>query len=177
MKTHKTFWKTNEGWKVIVDHKIEGVTPQMIDWWWDHIDTTTRYRFWHPTDHISFGWICPPSEVGHVGAIHRVVEYLDGKPETPATIDIRWEDASRVSTEYAHVLLATVSGDVKGELMHEYEAMPGGIRMRSHFTISGPFPEAMIEALIIHNQQEMQNFSLFLPALHFKETHRTQECM
>ncbi len=24
---------------LVVDHELYGVTPEMIDWWWDNIDT------------------------------------------------------------------------------------------------------------------------------------------
>ncbi|MFX1306436.1 MAG: DAPG hydrolase family protein, partial [Promethearchaeota archaeon] len=36
---------------LIVVHELSGVTPEMIDWWWDHIDNSERYRLWHPKDH------------------------------------------------------------------------------------------------------------------------------
>jgi hypothetical protein len=29
---------------LVVDHTLQGVTPEMIDWWWDHIDTTGHYK-------------------------------------------------------------------------------------------------------------------------------------
>jgi hypothetical protein len=41
---------------LVVDHSLLGVTPEMIDWWWDNIDTTERYKLWHPKDHQSFEW-------------------------------------------------------------------------------------------------------------------------
>lgn len=163
---HWSYQRTLKGWQIVVTHTIPNVSPTMIDWWWDHIDTTEYYQRWHPTDHISFEWLLAPAEVGHVGAVHRVVEFLDGKPAQPATIDIRWEDASNAAAEYHHVLRATISGDVQGGLMHEYEAAPSGTRMKSHFSVESPLPEAMVHALIAHNQNEMRNFSLFLPELY-----------
>ncbi|MFX0049437.1 MAG: DAPG hydrolase family protein, partial [Candidatus Hermodarchaeota archaeon] len=47
----------NSGGKTIdlvVDHELPGVTPEMIDWWWDNIDSSERYKLWHPDDHKSF---------------------------------------------------------------------------------------------------------------------------
>ena len=70
-----------------VDHELENVTPEMIDWWWDHIDTTERYKLWHPKDHISFKWEKSP-ENGHVGAIQCVIETV----KVPTMLRIRWED-------------------------------------------------------------------------------------
>ena len=42
--------------ELVVHHELEGVTPEMIDWWWDNIDTTERYAMWHPGSHLSFEW-------------------------------------------------------------------------------------------------------------------------
>lgn len=161
----------NGGWEVIVNHNLQGITPEMIDWWWDHIDTTERYKLWHPTDHISFEWRVSPATNGHVGAISRIVEFLNGIPATPATLEIRWEDTKGVNTEYDHVLLATAKGvgEMAGldiTLMHEYEATPFGTRMCSHFHLPYQAPEVIVNAIYEHNKQEMQNFTTFLPELY-----------
>jgi hypothetical protein len=125
---------------------------------------------WHPTDHVSFEWLVSPEENGHVGAIQRIEEYLNGIPETPLTIDIRWEDPKGADAEYDHVLLATGSGEVKAELMHEYEAAPFGTRMRSHFHLPAQAPEEIVKALYEHNKQEMNYFPTFLPELYRSQT-------
>ena len=52
---------------LVVDHELHGVTPEMIDWWWDNMEK--GYPLWHPEDHISFVWEVAPATVGHVGAI------------------------------------------------------------------------------------------------------------
>src|SRR6266567_9334683 len=118
------YLKMEDGrWKIIANHELHGVNPEMIDWWWDHIDTTERYKLWHPTDHVSFEWLVSPAN-GHVGAIQRIKEFLNGIPATPATIEIRWEDAKGANAEYDHVLLATAWGDAEVDLMHEYQAAP-----------------------------------------------------
>jgi hypothetical protein len=33
---------------LVVDHILLGVTPEMIVWLWDNIDSTERYKLWHP---------------------------------------------------------------------------------------------------------------------------------
>ena len=162
----------NGEWKITANHEIVGVTPQAIDWWWDHIDSSERYRLWHPTDHVSFEWLISPAEHGHIGAIHRVTEFLDGTPEQPLRLEIRWEDpAKAVAAEYAHVLLATgrSEGDLfNATLMHEYEDNEGigGTRMRSHFWFPAQAPQTAVAALYRHNRQEMANLSTFLPGLY-----------
>jgi hypothetical protein len=142
----------------------------MIDWWWDHIDSTERYKLWHPTDHVSFEWLVPPAVHGHVGAVQRIQEFFNGIPEHPPTIDIRWEDATGAQAEYDHVLLATGMGDFPAQLMHEYEAAPFGTRMRSHFHFPPQAPEVIVQALYEHNKQEMANFATFLPDLYRSES-------
>jgi hypothetical protein len=172
--------QTTDGqWKLTANHTIAGVTPTMIDWWWDSIDSTDRYRLWHPTDHISFEWLIPPTQQGHVGAMHRVQEYFNGTPaEGPVTLDIRWEDAAQAPAEYSHILLATGTGvhnhALDATLMHEYEAMEGGTRMRSHFWFPAHAPESALQALYHHNQQEMAHFSAFLPWLYRAEVELPQ---
>jgi hypothetical protein len=161
------YHKTEDGkWEIIANHEIHGVTPEMIDWWWDHMGPTERYKLWHPTDHVSFEWLVSPATNGHVGAIQRIEEFLNGIPATPLTIDIRWEDARNANAEYSHVLVATATGDAQGELMHEYEAAPFGVRMRSHFHLSPQAPEEIVKALYEHNKQEIHYFTTFLPDLY-----------
>ena len=161
------YHKTEDGkWEIIANHELPGVTPEMIDWWWDHIDTTERYKLWHPTDHVSFEWVVSPATNGHVGAVQRIEEFLNGIPATPLPLEIRWEDANEAKAEYDHVLLATVVGEPRGDLMHEYQATPFGARMRSHFHLAAEAPEEIVNALYEHNKQEMHNFTTFLPDLY-----------
>jgi hypothetical protein len=84
---------------VVEDHELRGITPEMVDWWWDHIDNSERYLMWHPKDHISFKWLVPPTQ-SHIGAIQLVEEYIGGQR---VTIRIRWEDPRDVPAEYSHV--------------------------------------------------------------------------
>jgi hypothetical protein len=159
----------NGGWEIIANHEIQAVTPEMIDWWWDHIDTTERYKLWHPTDHHAFEWLISPAN-GHVGAVQRIRESF-GSVYTPP-IEIRWEDATGANAEYGHVLLAssTMDGVPAADLMHEYEEASFGTRLRTHFHFPPGPPEEFIKALYQHNKEEMRNFSTFLPDLYQSQT-------
>ncbi len=164
------YYKTEDGvWEIIANHEIQRVTPEMIDWWWDHIDTTERYKLWHPTDHISFEWLVSPDN-GHVGAVQGIVESFGGAFASP--IEIRWEDGTNADAEYGHVLLAssTMEGVSAADLMHEYEEAPFGTRLRTHFHFPPGPPEEFIKAVYQHNKEEMRNFSTFLPDLYRSET-------
>ncbi|MFB0560243.1 MAG: DAPG hydrolase family protein [Candidatus Lokiarchaeia archaeon] len=154
---------------LVVEHELRGITPEMIDWWWDHIDNTERYKLWHPEDHVSFIWEVPPSKHGHVGAVQVAVEKIGEPP--PVKLRIRWEDPSSVpvSTTYGHVLAASVIDHDDEPLIwfvHEYEVESYGTRMRSIFRFPAKMPHFILEAMRKHNKEEMGQFSKFLPKLY-----------
>ncbi len=68
-------------------HEIPGVTPEMIDWFWDNMEKA--YYLWAPDEHVSFVWEIPPTQNGHVGAIHIVREVEPPMPEK--TLRMRFE--------------------------------------------------------------------------------------
>jgi hypothetical protein len=149
-----------------IDHELTDVTPEMLDWWWDNIDTTERYKSWHPKDHKSFRWITPPDHP-HIGKIHEVIEKIKG---IPTLLRIRWEDPAEapIAASYNHILFASILDrkDVPiAWILHEYQSMPGGIRMRSTFRLPAKTPEWFIKGLSKHNLEEMAQFSEFLPSL------------
>ena len=157
---------------LVVDHEVYGVTPEMIDWWWDHIDTTERYKLWHPKDHVSFEWEISPKE-GHVGAIHRVVEKIG----FDTTLRIRWEDPihSPIPIEYSNALLgSTLDHDDKSMswILHEYETIENGIKLRTTFRLPAKVPKPFLEALRKHNKEEISEFANFLPKL-YEENKKT----
>lgn len=148
---------------LVVDHELRGVTPEMIDWWWVHIETTERYKLWHPKDHKSFKL--------EAGATHTATEDIGG---TPTTLRIRPENPSSVpiSTTYSHVVVSSVLDDNDKPVswvVHEYEEMQNGTRMRSTFRLPAGVPQWFIEGLRKHCQEEMANFPKFLPELYKKE--------
>ena len=155
---------------LVVDHELRGATPEMLDWWWGNIDNTERYKLWHPKDHKSFKWEVSPKK-GHAGAIHVATEDIGGNL---TTLRIRQEDPSSVSihTSYSHVVTSSTLGpDGKpiSWLVHEYEAMQNGTRMRSTFRLPAGIPQQFIEGLRKHCQEEMANLPKFLPELYKKE--------
>ena len=62
---------------VAVRTPMPGVTPEMVDWWFDwHPRDPLRYRIWHPAAHRS-NRVEQPSTVGvkaHWGTVHHPVE-------------------------------------------------------------------------------------------------------
>jgi hypothetical protein len=158
---------------LVVHHELRGVTPVMIDWWWDNIDTTERYRMWHPESHLTFEW---EGERGceHIGKVHRVTELVG---DTTIELRIRWEDPENIPIEriYSHVNAASILNDKDEPIswaLHEYEAADWGTKMRSTFRLPEELPEGFIEGLRKHNMEERAQFQVFLPDL-YKE-HRNK---
>jgi len=152
---------------LVVEHELEGVSPEMIDWWWDNIDTTERYRMWHPESHLSFCWEATESE-GHIGKTHRVVEAIGGNE---VTLRIRWVDPDTIPVAriYSHANGACVLDDADKPLswvLHEYEATERGTKMRSTFILPAMAPDSFVEGLRQHNKEEMSRFTAFLPELY-----------
>ena len=137
------YCKTEDGrWEIIGNYEIQGVTPEMIDWWWDNIDTTERYKLWHPTDHISFERSISPRN-GHVGAVQRIAQFL----AAPLLLPSKYvgKIPPDAAAEYRHVLLAssTMEGVRAADLMHEYEEAAFGTRLRTHFHFPPGPPEEL----------------------------------
>jgi hypothetical protein len=156
--------KTKE---LVVHHELEGVTPEMIDWWWDNIDTTERYGLWHPGSHLSFGWEATEGS-GHIGKTHRVTETIG---DLEMTLRIRWVDPDSIPVEriYSHANAGCVLDEDDNPMswvLHEYEEADRGTRMRSTFILPAEAPATFVEGLRKHNAEEMGRFPVFLPELY-----------
>lgn len=163
---------------VVVDQEIKGITPDMLDWWWNNINTTRRYRQWHPTAHVSFKWLKAPTHPDQleysVGAVQQVSEYLG---RYKSNLVITWLDPAGASDKvtydhwlYAKTELKGLRGVFPQRLIHEYTLnnTGDGILMRSTFTIPSFFDfflPGFSRELARHAQQEMQFLQYFLPEL------------
>lgn len=153
---------------LVVEHYIHGVTPEQVTWWWGHVDSTDRYRRWHPRDHLSFAWEVPPAGT-HVGTVQLVREVIAG---IPVTWRIRFDTPAGIKTAFAHVLVASVI-DREGRLIvrftHAYENAAGGTRMRSTFHLPPILYILFRKGLAQHCREEMAYLSSFLPSLYMQE--------
>ena len=159
---------------LVMEHELRGVTPEMLDWWWDNIDNES-YKKWHPEEHHTFEWQIPASKVGHVGAIHMACEGIGNMPAH--ILRIRWEDKSAApfSPTYGHLNVGSPLGpgpedNPMGCVVHEYEATSYGTRMRSTFTLSALVPQVFLDELRKHNIAEMGHLHEFLPQLYKQKT-------
>ena len=148
----KWFVKRSEGETkdLVVELTLPGVTPEMIDWWWDNMENTEVYKLWHPKAHISFKWEIPPGAHGHVGAIQITEEKIGPGPSSK--LRIRWEDPSTVPihTTYSHVCAGgTLDKDnnIVSLGVHEYEAEPGGTKLRTIFRLPAKMPSFLLKKM------------------------------
>ncbi len=138
----------------------------MVDWWWDNIDNTERYKLWHPKDHKYFNWEKSP-ENGHIGAVHMVIETI----KFPTMLRIRWEDpnSNSIPKEYDHKLAASLLDKYNAPfawLLHEYESTEYGIKLRTTFRLPEKVPKWFLKSLRKHNIEEIREFEKFLPELY-----------
>lgn len=158
---------------LIVDHEISGVTPEMIDAWWFIMSDTKNYKLWHPKDHF-WARLEIKEEAGKTTFIQHVLENIGGIPNL---LHIRPEDPESISVhkDYSHVFAGASlnsAGVPYAWIVHQYEEMPGGTKMRSTFRIPAKTPGFFVNALRRHNQEEMAEFSSYLPELYKKEVLR-----
>ncbi|MET0342379.1 MAG: hypothetical protein ABW252_15350 [Polyangiales bacterium] len=160
---------------LVVKQAIGKVTTDMVDWWWDNMGETERYRHWHPTAHKKFTWTTPPKNPRDLrydpGSMQQVVEQIG---EGDATLNIGWADPKtvKVPLTYKNYLYGTTNLNgtpLGGSLLHEYEARDGGIVMKSTFRLSSLTPMQFLQDLGRHCIQEMQFLQYYLPRLYAKE--------
>jgi hypothetical protein len=151
---------------IVIDHVIPGVTPEMIDTWWLIMSETENYRLWHPKDHF-WARLEIKEEAGNTTAIQHVLENIGG---IPSLLHLRLEDSDKITIkkEYSHAVGGSSlnnSGIPYAWVLHQYEEMPGGTKMRSTFRIPVKAPGFFVDSLRRHNREEMSQFSKFLPKL------------
>jgi hypothetical protein len=172
--------------ELMIRHKeLEAVTPEMLLWWFHHLEETMewhgavvpRYHVWHPIDHIHFSVErrAPDGSVGP-GAKWHIVEAFGGNldfllDERPNVIRL---DTGGITLE------GRALGQTLLRLEHTFTSTPLGTRyetlMRvglssaflrpiSRALLQRRFSDAKAEAWLKHNIEEVGNLSHFLPKL------------
>jgi len=172
-----SFWYANnfvdfsETQELIVEQELKGVTVEMMNWWWDNINTTARYRTWHPNDHIYFKWVVQPEKTTPgkytPGAVQEVRERIAG---IPATLLIKWEPYDKPGYSVTETNYIKASARLKGIgeeatqlFLHEYHATENGILLRSVFNLPADSPSILVNGLNTHCNEEMQYLAKVLP--------------
>jgi DAPG hydrolase PhiG domain len=172
--------------KYWVDEILTGITPEMFVWWFSggligdiEIDgqLVSRYRVWHPFDHVDARALTNRPAEAKLGAVAELEEYFGRNPDfyTNPAVRVDKIDSESVSTTWFE------NGIAIGQLDHELEAVPGGTRLGHVMYVPGEvtevatllaqrvWPRAMGEAWIKHGIEEMANFENFLPQLYERE--------
>lgn len=167
-----------------ITQEIKGITPEMLNWWWDHIGNTERYRLWQPQDHVSFEWAKAPTQPDahyDVGAKQKVKEYV-GK--IAFTLDITGADPLAIAPPvpitdlgffYARTNLSLLSGILPdNSLVHQWKpnATGDGVLLTSHFmntSLVRILSSSFFDDLGSHALREFQMLPYFLPRLYKRE--------
>jgi DAPG hydrolase PhiG domain len=178
--------------RITIRHAVlEGVTPEMLAWWYGHVDglmvyagaTLPRYLVWHPLDHISYEVLRPGLDgmVG-IGSRIRVREAFQRDPRNLLDVTI---DVERIDPDAA-VVRRMVAGRPILRLVNAFEAVDRGTRYVSRMEIGTDMPvgrlgmNAIVRGRILpgrkgqawarHHVEEIGNLEHFLPALFEAET-------
>lgn len=169
---------------------IRGVTPQMLAWWFRHLEGTvevdgvkfTRYKVWHPVDHVAVEYAkkLPDGSVGP-GAVLHITEMFGGRPEYLVDVFSEIKKLDETGFEH-HPRLHGLNAVV---MSYEFEPAADGTRYVNSLTVGfrgvlGKVLNPLIRrfmfdpergaAWVKHNIEEVGNFELFLPRLYAAET-------
>ena len=196
--TDSATWDIEElpggGVRAWIEHEpMSGVTPEIIRWWFENIDSTTTYngtdfngpevpvyRYWHPFDHIQVRWMKKkPGPDGHIGpgSVIGIRETIGGRYPVDAQARVSRFDDGAFNFELMLGGIAAV-----GEVLHIWEATDAGLKFRTQVTLSArvkiigglltrlarrtAFTDAMVRAWILHNIEESGETEKFVPALY-----------
>jgi len=173
-----------------IEHEvIRGVTPQMLVWWFKHLEgdldhegqRLNRYRVWHPHDHIAIEYSRRNADGSiSVGCIIHLTEMLGANPKY--LIDVHSLIVKLDEQGFAH--RPRFHGLPLARMDYEFSPTANGTLYRNSLTVGAPgilgkplnwlirkfaFDEARGRAWTKHNIEEVGNFESFLPALYAAE--------
>ena len=176
---------------------MKGVTPEILRWWFENIDTWTRYngsdftgpsvpvyRYWHPFDHIAVRWRRRVYVRGRLGpgSVIEINEDIGGKHAVRAKARVTKFDDEAFNFDLLLGGLIRV-----GSLDHLYAEVEGGssfytearigvevpiIGRLLNWVIRRQFTEELLRDWIVHNIEESGETEKFVPAL-FEEARTT----
>ena len=166
---------------------LEGVTPEMFEWWFGHMERDT-YMQWHPHDHQEFAWVSGWEPGRYVGATHMTRQTLGGGG-APMRADITfvpralWFDWKLFEPNDVGVVVCAIvhmhdeDGNPREEeaarFVHLGIRTDYGTEMRSSFWLN-PGPgfdlERATKGRTKHVHEECKYLSGFLPGLYAERT-------
>ena len=154
---------------IIIENVLPGITEEMYEWWHNNMAETRLYKMWHP-DHVSFEVeqtgnpdnpiIAHPTEM--LGKFGPSTMSFGSEPKSKFPFKPKYKYYS-VGNHYAK------DGTLLSYTYSEYEDGPDGLKTRAVHRWPAKVPQDLVDALIKHCNEEMNNFPKFLPALYNKE--------
>lgn len=137
---------------VAVLTQMEGVSPQMWDWWFAwHGSEDLRYKLWHPLAHLSAHWQDGRKDSCYVGRVSLIKEYiganvLEAAIQFVSPLSLGFSPIAVNETEKAVYICAKIGHpDLPidyGYLVHQVRRTDGGAEMRSRFWLGGRYVSA-----------------------------------
>jgi hypothetical protein len=179
--------------RACIEHQpMPGVTPQMLRWWFEHIDEFTHYngrdftgplvpnyRLWHPYDHIRVSWAKRVHDgEGRltVGSIIAIEENLGGVLPVRAKARITKFDDEAFDFELSAGPVAT------GHLLHRYAVTDAGCSFYTEMLLGWDTPILrqilnpivsrvfgglpFLQVWVLHNIEESGETEKFVPQLY-----------
>lgn len=161
-----------------IDWELEGVSPEMIDWFWSNMEKC--FLLWHPEEHEPLSWAIPPKHGNLLGAIHIAPQtWSDGRRQN---LYIRFEDPQDVPeevkqyVEYEHCMIVAGLGfgeeslkstEILGYRVHQWQTSSVGVVGKSN-AFGRKKLETHKEGLMWakHAMTEISNWAVFLPDLY-----------
>lgn len=196
--TRKPVASARSGFEILADGRIRcwieheiihGVTPQMLVWWFKHLEgdieyegkRLNRYRVWHPCDHVALSYSRrnPDGSIG-VGCYIHLTEMFGANPNY--LIDVHTEILKLDEEGFIH--RPSFYGLRLARMDYEFQETAAGTLYRNSLTVGAQgiygrilnplirtfiFDEARGHAWIKHNIEEVGNFEAFLPQLYASE--------
>ena len=154
---------------IVFEHELPGITEEMYEWWGQNMNETRLYKMWHP-DHISFEveetgnpeypFIAHPTEM--IGKYGPSTMSFTGVPQSKFPFQPKYKNYG-VGSHYSE------DGLLLSYMYSEYEDGPNGLKVRSVHRWPAKTPQDLVDALVKHCTEEMNNFPKFLPELCKKE--------
>jgi hypothetical protein len=155
---------------IVLENEIPGITQEMYEWWGKNMSNTRLYKMWHPA-HISFEmeetgdpeapYIGNPTEM--LGEFGPSTMRFKGQPQSAYPFKPKYKNYG------CSVHLSPDGSKVLSMLCSEYEESPNGLKLLQTFRWPAKTPQALVDALREHVQEEIENFPKFLPELYKKE--------
>ena len=171
--------------RVMIDHRPLSVSPEMLLWWFRHIgdsmtyagETTQNYLVWHPLDHITWELARPAASGGaDEGAQFRIVEAFQRRDQFYVDIVDNVEKLDLTGIRLVHRVAGIPVTQLEhtwsrcGDRTHYVSVLDVGARGRVtgvlNRVVRRQLDDAMLDAWVTHNIEEVGLLEHFLPDLY-----------